>query len=118
MRQLPSLSQPIIRVVLIMPVTILLRLLAKPVHFTIRKSAKVRNACEPTIPKNSFISQLQPQTDLTFFFKQVTIKVRSLVLFDSQFSGCQTHFFIKLSMIDANVANLVLNFQLEYNHWL
>jgi len=27
---------------------ILLRLLAKPVHFAIRKSAKVRNACKPT----------------------------------------------------------------------
>ncbi|HFU3701637.1 TPA: hypothetical protein ACGOY2_001428 [Streptococcus suis] len=49
MRQLPSLSQPIIQVVIVMPVTILLRPLAKPVHFTIRKSAKVRNACEPTI---------------------------------------------------------------------
>ena len=45
MRQLPSLSQPIIQVVIIMPVTILLRPLAKPVHFTIRKSAKVRYAC-------------------------------------------------------------------------
>lgn len=79
MRQLPSLSQPIIQVVIIMPVTILLRPLAKPVHFTIRKSAKVRNACEPTIPRIVLLSQLQPQTDLTFFFKQDTIKVRSLV---------------------------------------
>ncbi|MGQ7327213.1 hypothetical protein ACTGUP_09000 [Streptococcus suis] len=39
--------------VIIIPVTILLRPLAKPVHFTIRKSAKVRHACEESQKETS-----------------------------------------------------------------
>ena len=48
MRQLPSLSQPISSGSHYHTLKILLRPLAKPVHFTIRKSAKVRNAWKPT----------------------------------------------------------------------
>jgi len=48
LRQLPSLSQPISSGSPHHTQGILLRPLAKPVHFTIRKSAKVRNAWKPT----------------------------------------------------------------------
>lgn len=58
--------------VIIIPVTILLRLLAKPVHFTIRKSAKVRYACE-RFKFNIRIIQLQPVHGLDEFDKYDTI---------------------------------------------
>ena len=48
MRKLPSLSRPISKGSHYHTPWILLRPLAKPVHFTIRKSAKVRNAWKPT----------------------------------------------------------------------
>ena len=48
MYQLPSLAQPISSGSRCHTIKILLLPLAKPVHFTIRKSAKVRNAWKPT----------------------------------------------------------------------
>lgn len=76
MRQLPSLSQPISLGSHDHTQGILLRPLAKPVHFTIRKSAKVRNAWKPT--KNVLNLHFNHKTDLTFSIKTFTIKVRSL----------------------------------------
>ena len=58
LRELPSLSQPISLGSRHHTLKILLRPLAKPVHFTIRKSAKVRNAWKPT--NTCFLSSLQP----------------------------------------------------------
>jgi len=48
LRKLPSLSQPISKGSHYHTQWILLLPLAKPVHFTIRKSAKVRNAWKST----------------------------------------------------------------------
>ena len=75
MRELPSLSQPISSGSHNHTLKILLRPLAKPVHFTIRKSAKVRNAWKPTKMFYIFTSTIR---DLTFLSKTITIKVRSL----------------------------------------
>ena len=69
MHQLPSLAQPISSGSHCHTLKILLRPLAKPVHFTIRKSAKVRNAWKPT--KNVFKSSLQPSNRLDFSFQNV-----------------------------------------------
>lgn len=69
MRKLPSLSQPISKGSHYHTPWILLRPLAKPVHFTIRKSAKVRNAWKPT--NTCFLSSLQPSNRLDFSFQNV-----------------------------------------------
>ena len=76
MRELPSLARPISLGSHDHTQEILLRSFAQPVHFTIRKSAKVRNAWKPT--NTCFKSSLQPSTDLTFLIKTFTIRVRSL----------------------------------------
>lgn len=68
MHELPSLSQPISSGSRCRTLKILLRLLAKPVHFTIRKSAKVRNAWKST---KCFNSSLQPLNRLDFSFQNV-----------------------------------------------
>ena len=76
MHELPSLSQPISKGSHYHTLWILLRPLAKPVHFTIRKSAKVRNALKST--NNVLNLHFNHQTDLTFLSKTFTMKVRSL----------------------------------------
>jgi len=68
LRKLPSLSQPISKGSHYHTPWILLRPLAKPVHFTIRKSAKVRNAWKST---KCFKSSLQPSNRLDFSFQNV-----------------------------------------------
>jgi len=68
LHQLPSLSQPISSGSHYHTLKILLRPLAKPVHFTIRKSAKVRNAWKST---KCFKSSLQPSNRLDFSFQNV-----------------------------------------------
>lgn len=75
MHELPSLSQPTSIGSHYHTHWVLLRPLAKPVHFTIRKSAKVRNAWKPTKMFYIFTSTIR---DLTFLSKTITIKVRSL----------------------------------------
>ena len=70
MYQLPSLAQPISSGSRCHTIKILLLPLAKPVHFTIRKSAKVRNAWKPT--KNVFNLHFnQPSNRLDFSFQNV-----------------------------------------------
>ena len=68
MHELPSLSQPTTIGSHYHTHWVLLRPLAKPVHFTIRKSAKVRNAWKPT---KCFKSSLQPSNRLDFSFQNV-----------------------------------------------
>jgi len=70
LHKLPSLPQPISSGSHCHTLKIFLRPLAKPVHFTIRKSAKVRNAWKPT--KNVFNLHFnQPSNRLDFSFQNV-----------------------------------------------
>lgn len=78
---------------------ILLRPLAKPVHFTIRQKCEWSEMRGSPRKDFRFTSPLQPFNGLDILSSTRYNKgTKQIVCIDSQFPGYQTHFFIKFAM--------------------